>query len=71
MIHTSAIREEGWVDPEKRFTQSLLWFGGTLLAGLTFLILLRMGYAYKWTCFREQTLWNWLQLLLTASVILI
>lgn len=37
-------------------------------AWLTLLGLILMGYSLQWTGFREQTLWDWLQLLLAATV---
>jgi Pentapeptide repeats (8 copies) len=37
-------------------------------AWIAVLVLILMGYSFQWTGFREQTLWDWLQLLLTATV---
>jgi hypothetical protein len=56
------------VDQGKQIRQFLLSCGGTLAVVVTLIVLLMMGYAYKWTGFREQTLWDWLQLLLAVIV---
>src|SRR5919107_4888098 len=71
MPHTSARSEEVWVDQEKRLREVAspqLRLGCIISFTVLLVGLLLWGYAYRWTGFRDQTLWDWLQLLLAVFV---
>jgi Pentapeptide repeats (8 copies) len=48
--------------------ENLRWFLLITAVWVTVLVLILVGYPLQWTGFREKTLWDWMQLLLTATV---
>jgi len=56
------------VDHEKPGRRNLLLAATIAAVLLTVVVLIRIGQPLQWTGFREQTLWDWLQLLLAATV---
>jgi hypothetical protein len=71
MLHTSARREEGWVEQQQsRWRKQVLWTA-SVAAAVVFLILVICGYRFgwKWTGLPKQTLWDWLDLLIVPAVL--